>query len=962
MTAETRKKVLAYAIPVDLVIVATGIGLVVPDILPLALIAVYVAAVALSAWKSGWPGALAAMVLSAILLFALFGRSVQGTDIGWFVAASVLVSIPLWRWGERQRKRKAKVSAPAAPPKVASVIATPRSVEEIAAAGVFGEGHVAVSEARARAERERIEAERVAKEKRKVEDDFARTRDEIEREQNERFERRRAELQSTFDRERVAMKAKFDAARLELEAHRAELQKQLDEERRRPAVIEKHVDEDAIAQRLEHLRAELQQQFERELKTRLDAELAAQRLALEQDSEREIAKVRSAADDRVAAFRAELERVLAKQAAAPPRARQPGPARKSGFFSGFFNRKPAVGESTATRRAAAAAVAESSATRRASEAPTAERKPRALFLEARRATADTAAPRLKQLGIEIVIVERLIDAIDEIYRFRPDVVFLDAEMQDFEKAYRAISGQARSLPLVLTARNASSVPRLDRADVAIRPYDIDEIVEIVRSAAHDPQSSLAKQNHELPDPSQTVAAHTQNAAPERREGYDVVCSNCGVAFDAMEADWCSCLTRDQTVVCTNCLTCFCKAAPSYRETFWMDAPPLLFERKIAEVRRKSLGIAANLPPGEVKRPMVMLVDHDEEIRAIVQRVCANLGYGSVSAANGPDGLDLARLYHPNLILSDAFLPRLDGREMCRRLKEDAAFASTKMVVMTGLYADTQYMSEAVKRFRIDDYLAKPVSITDLINLLQRYIGGVLDLPSQENLHTLHRKDLDRGGDVRNTYEVACATCGDMFDAARADWCGCARDNTLVCEHCGKCFCHSPEYRERFWAGAPAMLFERKMIGAMRDGVPAPDPPPSHAKRPLVVLLEDDEAIQLIVRTVVTTLGYRFIASENAQEALALARQYEPDLILLDAWTTKLDGREMCRRIKEEPALARLKAVVMTGRYADESYREEALSRFKVDDCVAKPLAAGDLLRIVKKYLPQEVQAIQPSSG
>jgi CheY-like chemotaxis protein len=968
MNAATRKKVLAYAIPVDLVVVATGIGLIVPGILPLALIALYVAAVALSAWKSGWRSALAAMVLSAILLVALFRHSVQGIDIGWFVAASVLVSVPLWRWGERQRKRKAQVNAPAAPLKVEPVIATPRSVEEIAAAGVFGEGHVAVSEARARAERERIEAERVAKEKKKVEEDFARTREQNEREQNERFERRRAELQSTFDRERVAMKAKFDAARLELEAQRAELQKQLDEERRRPAVIEKHVDEDAIAQRFEHLRAELQQQFERELKTRLDAELAAQRLAIEQDSVREIAKVRSAADERVAAFRAELERVLAQQAAAPPsptRARTPGPARKSGFFSGFFNRKPAVGESTATRRAAAAAVAESSATRRANETRTAERKPRVLFLESRRATADTAAPRLKQLGIEIVIVERLVDAIDELYRFRPDVLFIDAEMPDFEKAYRAISGQAQSLPLVLTARNASSIPRLNRADVAIRPYDIDEIVEIVRAAAHDPQSLLAKQNHELHDATQTVATHSQTAVPEGRERYDVVCCNCGVAFDAMEADWCRCLTRERTVVCTNCLTCFCKAAPSYKETFWMDAPPRLFERKTAELRRKSLGIAANLPPGQVKRPMVMLVAHDEEIRAIVQRVCANLGYGSVSAANGPDGLDLARLYHPNLILSDAFLPRLDGREMCRRLKEDAAFASTKMVVMTGLYADTQYMSEAVKRFRIDDYLARPVSITDLINLLQRYIEGVLDLPSQENLHALHRKELDRAGEGergRNTYEVACATCGDMFDAARADWCGCARDNTLVCEHCGKCFCHAPEYRERFWGDAPAMLFERKMIGSMRDGVPAPDPPPSHAKRPLVVLLEEDEAIQLIVRTVVTTLGYRFIASENAQEALALARRYEPDLILLDAWTTKLDGREMCRRIKEEPALARLKAVVMTGRYADQSYREEALSRFKVDDCIAKPLAVSDLLTIVKKYLPQEVQAIQPTSG
>jgi len=47
----------------------------------------------------------------------------------------------------------------------------------------------------------------------------------------------------------------------------------------------------------------------------------------------------------------------------------------------------------------------------------------------------------------------------------------------------------------------------------------------------------------------------------------------------------------------------------------------------------------------------------------------------------------------------------------------------------------------------------------------------------------------------------------------------------------------------------------------------------------------------------------------------------------------------------------VKTVVMTGRYADRTYRHEALSQFKVDDCIPKPLAAGDLLEIVKKHLP-----------
>src|SRR5207302_10753128 len=124
------------------------------------------------------------------------------------------------------------------------------------------------------------------------------------------------------------------------------------------------------------------------------------------------------------------------------------------------------------RRAAAAAVAESSSTRRAIAA----RKPRVLFLESRRATADNAAPRLKQLGLEVVIVERLVDAVDELDRFRPDIIFLDTELRDFDNAYATFP----EFPVVLTARNASSIPNLRRAGTALRPYAIDALVVLAR--------------------------------------------------------------------------------------------------------------------------------------------------------------------------------------------------------------------------------------------------------------------------------------------------------------------------------------------------------------------------------------------------------------------------------------------------------------------------------------------------
>src|SRR5438105_5698062 len=479
MKAATRKKLLAYAIPIDLVVVATGIGLLIPGIPSVAIVAVYVVAVALSAWKSGWAGAIAAMVLSSVLLFFLFHTSVPRDQIGWLLAAGVVASIPLASlYASRVRRRLRRLENVLL---VEPTVAGPQSIEEAAAEAISRPRYAAEREAQVRADSERIAAPRVAAQDAKS------------------LEARRAELQAAYDSERASLKAEFDAARLNLAAERAELQQ-------RPPVIEKHIDEEALAQRLEHLRAELQQQFEREMQPRIDAALARQREALARDSDREIAKIRAAAEERIAVIQAELDLVLAQPSVAP-RARQPVPMQR-GIFSRFFhprssaplklNRVVISGESTANRRAAA------------------------------------------------------------------------------------------------------------------------------RSVLKKPEA---------------------DAAPRR---YDVICANCHVMFDAADADWCSCLTRDRTVVCTNCLTCFCKSAPAYKEIFWSDAPPQLLDRKAAELRRQSLTMAANAAPSEVRRPLVMLVDNDPDNQAIMQRVCANLGYGALSS-DGQDALAMARAYRPNLI-------------------------------------------------------------------------------------------------------------------------------------------------------------------------------------------------------------------------------------------------------------------------------------------------------------------------
>ena len=205
------------------------------------------------------------------------------------------------------------------------------------------------------------------------------------------------------------------------------------------------------------------------------------------------------------------------------------------------------------------------------------------------------------------------------------------------------------------------------------------------------------------------------------ESYSVACHNCGSGFDALDASWCSCLVTERTLECPRCGRCFCKAPPAYKSRFWSEAPKSLWDRKFAE-HQGAFEPRANPEPEAAPRPLVLVVDDEKDIQRVATRVIESLGYGLVVAHDGEEGLALARRYQPELVLTDALMPRLDGREMARRIKEDPDCRATKVVVMTALYTNMKYRNEGFKMFKVDDYLAKPLAFDELRSILQKHLG------------------------------------------------------------------------------------------------------------------------------------------------------------------------------------------------------------------------------------------------
>ncbi len=151
--------------------------------------------------------------------------------------------------------------------------------------------------------------------------------------------------------------------------------------------------------------------------------------------------------------------------------------------------------------------------------------------------------------------------------------------------------------------------------------------------------------------------------------YLITCFHCQHKFDANDAPWCMCITSDPTVICPACQKCFCRSTLEYRHGIWGSAPETFWDRKRTH-EEASNSLPLNPILQETKRPLVLIVDDETSVLKIASRLIRGLGYSVIVGQNGEEGFYLAKHYLPDLVISDALMPKLDGREMCNMLKRD----------------------------------------------------------------------------------------------------------------------------------------------------------------------------------------------------------------------------------------------------------------------------------------------------
>ena len=109
----------------------------------------------------------------------------------------------------------------------------------------------------------------------------------------------------------------------------------------------------------------------------------------------------------------------------------------------------------------------------------------------------------------------------------------------------------------------------------------------------------------------------------------------------------------------------------------------------------------------------------------------------------------------------------------------------------------------------------------------------------------------------------------------------------------------------------------------------------------ILVVDDDPDIVEILKYNLLSKGYNVRSAPNGLQALAIAKEFIPDLIILDIMIPKMDGVETCRQIRAIPELADKLVIFLTARL--EEYSEIAAFEIGADDYITKPIKPRALI-------------------
>jgi diguanylate cyclase (GGDEF)-like protein len=364
---------------------------------------------------------------------------------------------------------------------------------------------------------------------------------------------------------------------------------------------------------------------------------------------------------------------------------------------------------------------------------------------------------------------------------------------------------------------------------------------------------------------------------------------------------------------------------------------------------------------------------------VIRESLSRLGIKVVIAGNGEEGVNTVRSRKEqggkpfDLIFMDIHMPVMDGLEAASQI--DAMQTGTPIVAMTANIMSND--KELYKMSGMPDHVSKPFTSQELWRCLLKYLTplnkkeviqksmqGDDDAEIQKTLQSLFAKSNQKkfseitgaleAGDIKLAHRLAHTLKGNAGQIGKQRLRTAATDVEQALKE-GQNLVTGEQLRvlDTELNAALAELSPQSAEPAVQKPI-VPEPIPAatmDGERKNILLIVDDEEMNLKMLTHILGPYYTIYTADSGANALTQAREYMPDLVLLDILMPEMDGYETLAELRKNEKTQSIPVVFITGLDSIED-EEKGLSHNAVD-YISKPFSAA----IVKLRIRNQIQII-----
>ena len=112
------------------------------------------------------------------------------------------------------------------------------------------------------------------------------------------------------------------------------------------------------------------------------------------------------------------------------------------------------------------------------------------------------------------------------------------------------------------------------------------------------------------------------------------------------------------------------------------------------------------------RKRILIADDEPDIRTLLVAILKSENYDVITASDGAEALMAIKTSHPDVVILDIMMPKLDGMQVLQKVREDAEISSIPVIMLTAKVSDKDILSGY--KYGANYYIPKPFEISDIL--------------------------------------------------------------------------------------------------------------------------------------------------------------------------------------------------------------------------------------------------------